>query len=244
MAQDFNMEQRNQPILSGLVHRALSSVLFRRAYFDGSQGARNEHSRSYVSDEQRRIPSKEAESTVRNLVPGALGSQVSSISPGTMLSSGIRKNYLAGVGRLGEPKGVHLIASGSQTEEENSVPAKVFTTDASTFFMNPSLAEEVFGPSTLSVSAKGKINLLKLEGMPLLARYILIRYLAAACLSGSARGRNLRTHRLLYPGTGLRRRPASYQRAAGRRADGWLRHRRKAYRAVILWPGETAKGRQ
>jgi hypothetical protein len=51
---------------------ALSSAWFRRAYFGGSQGARREDSPSYLTNEQRRIPPKEAELTVQNLVPGAL----------------------------------------------------------------------------------------------------------------------------------------------------------------------------
>ena len=55
-----------------LVRRELSYSLFRRGYFGGRRGARREDSRSYLTDEQRRIPPKEAELTVKNLVPGAL----------------------------------------------------------------------------------------------------------------------------------------------------------------------------
>ncbi len=90
-----------------------------------------------------------------------LEAYISKTTPGTMLSSGIRNNYLAGVERLNGAQGVSLVASSSQTKEENSVPARVFTANTDTFFHNPSLAEEVFGPSTLHISAGSKAELIR-----------------------------------------------------------------------------------
>ena len=90
-----------------------------------------------------------------------LGGQVSALTPGTMLSSGIRNNYLEGMERLNSAEGVNLIASSHQAGEENSVPARVFTAEADTFFHNPALEEEVFGPSTLNISARSKAELIR-----------------------------------------------------------------------------------
>ncbi|MCB9286534.1 MAG: aldehyde dehydrogenase (NADP(+)) [Lewinellaceae bacterium] len=90
-----------------------------------------------------------------------LDGQLHAVSPGTMLSSGIKKNYIAGIERLTNAPGVRLLATSIATEGKNGVPAKVFTADASAFFDNPSLAEEVFGPSTLSISANGKEEMIK-----------------------------------------------------------------------------------
>ncbi|MCO6476178.1 MAG: aldehyde dehydrogenase (NADP(+)), partial [Phaeodactylibacter sp.] len=90
-----------------------------------------------------------------------LGGQVKAIALGAMLAAGIRNNYLAGIEQLSSFKGVGLVASGSRTEGENSVPPMVFSTSAATFLGDKTLAEEVFGPSTLNVSAGSKAELLK-----------------------------------------------------------------------------------
>ncbi len=90
-----------------------------------------------------------------------LGEQISPIAPGAMLAAGIRNNYLSGVERLSRFQGVGLVASGNKPEGENSVPAMVFSTGARTFLGDKTLAEEVFGPSTLNVSAESKDELVK-----------------------------------------------------------------------------------
>ena len=79
---------------------------------------------------------------------------------GTMLSEGIKNNYLKGAGSLSKTAGVSELASGKGVEP--SVQSKVFKTDSATFLSNPELAEEVFGPSSLHVSSNGKEDLIKI----------------------------------------------------------------------------------
>ncbi|MFC2089824.1 aldehyde dehydrogenase (NADP(+)) [Bacteroidota bacterium] len=82
-------------------------------------------------------------------------------SPGTMLSSEIKNRYSGGVSTLVERKDVELLASSSGQENENNVQANVFGTTASAFTKDKQLADEVFGPSTLEVTANSKEELLK-----------------------------------------------------------------------------------
>lgn len=80
---------------------------------------------------------------------------VSQVAPGTMLYPGICSAYHQGVERFSQAAGVELIASAETPADaaRNQAGARVFATDAATLQADPSLAEELFGPSTLFVRA-------------------------------------------------------------------------------------------
>lgn len=93
----------------------------------------------------------------------------SSVIPsGTMLSEQIKNNFLKGTQNLETSENVSLISSSSGEESGNSVNTKIYSTDSNTFINNSSLADEIFGPSTLNVSTENKNEMLqlaeKLEG--------------------------------------------------------------------------------
>ncbi len=84
------------------------------------------------------------------------------IPAGTMLSDRIKSNFSAGVQNLLECEGVELISSGEISGHGNQTGTAIFSSDAKTFRKNRSLSEEVFGPSTLNVSADDKEEMLQL----------------------------------------------------------------------------------
>lgn len=81
---------------------------------------------------------------------------------GIMLTSGIQKAYENASKRLTSQKGVELLAKGKlQGEGFQGVPM-IMETSAKNFMNNRELEEEVFGPSTLTVTADDKTELLKI----------------------------------------------------------------------------------
>jgi alpha-ketoglutaric semialdehyde dehydrogenase len=90
------------------------------------------------------------------------GSHFEASKPGTMLTSGIRQAYHAGVERLRQVEGVELVAGGPAPEGSCAGTAYLLRTSAETLRQHPALAEEVFGPSSLAVTASGKDELLQL----------------------------------------------------------------------------------
>ncbi len=78
-----------------------------------------------------------------------------------MLSEGIKDNYEAGVNRLTSFPGVEIVSEGISGQGKNQVPSKIFKTKATDFLGQSGLEEEVFGPSTLSVIAEGKDQMLE-----------------------------------------------------------------------------------
>jgi len=91
-----------------------------------------------------------------------LGELSADSASGTMLSGGIKSNFVDGVNRLSSIKGVDQLASGKDTQEGNRVQAKVFRTTAEVFMENPDLAEEVFGPSTTCVSTSDRQEMISI----------------------------------------------------------------------------------
>jgi len=83
-------------------------------------------------------------------------------SSGTMLTSGIQKAYENNSNKLTAQKNVKLSAKGqSKGEGFQGVPF-IAQTSAKDFMANKELEEEVFGPSTLTVTADEKTELLKI----------------------------------------------------------------------------------
>lgn len=102
-----------------------------------------------------------SESTETSQLLEAMGDLVSKTASGTMLSEGIKDNYEAGVNRLTSFPGVEIVSEGISGQGKNQVPSKIFKTKATDFLGQSGLEEEVFGPSTLSVIAEGKDQMLE-----------------------------------------------------------------------------------
>ncbi|WP_372637291.1 aldehyde dehydrogenase (NADP(+)) [Fodinibius sp.] len=81
---------------------------------------------------------------------------------GTMLTSGIRSAYKEGLETLLQQEGVQLVASGSGNGSPNTGVPHLLKVDSKHFLGNDDLEEEVFGPSTLTISAEGKADLIEI----------------------------------------------------------------------------------
>ncbi len=76
-------------------------------------------------------------------------------APATMLHAGIRDACAFGAQRIGETEGVEVvgISSADVDPAQTQAACVVFKTDARTYLSNPHLHDEVFGPTSLIVSA-------------------------------------------------------------------------------------------
>jgi len=83
-------------------------------------------------------------------------------APGVMLTSYIQEAYEAGVTKLSKTKGVRTLVEGKAKGDGCYAPAYLFQSTAETFLSDHSLEEEVFGPSTLSVTVDNKEQLLNI----------------------------------------------------------------------------------
>lgn len=79
---------------------------------------------------------------------------------GVMLTEGIRDNFQHGANVLQTITGVKDIASGKKSDLGFSASANLFESDVKNFLSNPTLEEEVFGPSTLLITANEKNEIL------------------------------------------------------------------------------------
>lgn len=84
--------------------------------------------------------------------------------PETMLNTEIRSAYEDGVERLRKSSGVSIAGESRSRPDKsmNQATAAVFTTDAETFLHHTELGREVFGPSTLLVTARSREELLRI----------------------------------------------------------------------------------
>jgi len=80
---------------------------------------------------------------------------------GTMLTSGIQSAYQNGIKNLTGKQGVNLLAEGKTSNTFGEGRAYLFQTNADNFSNNEKLEEEIFGPSTLTITANNKEELLK-----------------------------------------------------------------------------------
>ncbi len=102
------------------------------------------------------LQSDEAESLISET-----GKHLSEAAAGTMLTAGIKKAYTSGVEKFKGVSEVAVVANGKGEEGESKGQAHILRTTATNFLQHPELSEEVFGPSTLAVSANSKEELLK-----------------------------------------------------------------------------------
>lgn len=87
---------------------------------------------------------------------------LSEIDAGVMLTSGIYEAYKNGISKLSELPNVERLSADNKEEISNKGTACVLKTNASYFISNKKLEEEIFGPSTLVVTADGKDDLIKI----------------------------------------------------------------------------------
>jgi len=80
---------------------------------------------------------------------------------GVMLTEGIRNNFQQGVNILQTLSGVEEVSSGKVSETGYSASAHFFESDIKNFLSNPTLEEEVFGPSTIAITASDKNELIQ-----------------------------------------------------------------------------------
>ncbi len=91
-----------------------------------------------------------------------LAEQMGGASPATMLHQGIHQAYRQSLEGRSQNKSLELLAqSGSDLEDPAcQAGAALFRTDAASFLNDSSLADEIFGPSTLLVQAADRKELL------------------------------------------------------------------------------------
>lgn len=103
------------------------------------------------------LESSETESFIKKT-----GEAISGVAPGYMLSDRIKIGYDHGVQTQSGTPGVEVVARVNSNGNKFTGAASLLKTSASVFIQNPELSEEVFGPSTLSVLANNKQELLDL----------------------------------------------------------------------------------
>lgn len=90
------------------------------------------------------------------------------VEANTMLNSGIKNAFDKGVAFLSSKDGVNLLAKGKVNDEGYKGTSYVFETSAKNFIKENYLEEENFGPSTITITADSKEELLasanKLQG--------------------------------------------------------------------------------
>jgi NADP-dependent aldehyde dehydrogenase len=91
-----------------------------------------------------------------------LADNIRKTAGGVMLTERIRQSYRKGVEAFLAQTGVELLAASENNDESNGSPAYFLKTTAAAFLANAHLEEEVFGPSTLSVLASDKDEVIKI----------------------------------------------------------------------------------
>ncbi|MDF1728429.1 MAG: aldehyde dehydrogenase (NADP(+)) [Sulfitobacter sp.] len=84
---------------------------------------------------------------------------LSQAGEGVMLTEGIAESYRKGLGEIASASGVQEVVGGS-CAQRNAAPA-FYRVSASDWLANPDLAEEVFGPSGVLVTASDKEEMLE-----------------------------------------------------------------------------------
>jgi NADP-dependent aldehyde dehydrogenase len=91
-----------------------------------------------------------------------LNSEIKNAAPGVMLGEGIKRNYERGVSRLKENEDVEHVNESPASSGKNAVNSNIFSTEVQSFINNPSLAHEIFGPTTLHIKASKKYQMMQL----------------------------------------------------------------------------------
>ncbi len=91
----------------------------------------------------------------------ALSTSIKGINAGVMLTSGIQGSYQKGIEKLASAKGVDILAKGPTEGSGSRGTAHLLHASIESFLNDHSLEEEVFGPSTLAITANSKAELLQ-----------------------------------------------------------------------------------
>ncbi|MFI1744808.1 aldehyde dehydrogenase (NADP(+)) [Thalassobellus sediminis] len=89
-----------------------------------------------------------------------LSQNFQAVEANTMLNSGIKSAFDNGVNNLSSKNNVELLAQGKENNQGFKGSAHVFKTSAKNFLNENYLEEEVFGPSTITITADSKDELL------------------------------------------------------------------------------------
>lgn len=91
----------------------------------------------------------------------ALSTSFKAINAGVMLTSGIRGSFEKGIEKLRTANGVETLAQGLPGESGSRGTAHLLHTTIDSFLKDHTLEEEVFGPSTLAITANTKKELMQ-----------------------------------------------------------------------------------
>ena len=83
------------------------------------------------------------------------------VEANTMLNEGIKNAFEGGVTSVGSQAEVGLIAKGKSDDIGYKASAHLFETTAENFLQNENLEEEIFGPSTITIAADSKNELVE-----------------------------------------------------------------------------------
>ena len=91
----------------------------------------------------------------------ALGNGLADFSASTMLTERIAAAYRTAVDKFADTDGVEDVVSGTEGDGSATGSSHLLKTTAAVFLKNSSLSEEVFGPSTLVVTARDRDELIE-----------------------------------------------------------------------------------
>jgi 2,5-dioxopentanoate dehydrogenase len=91
----------------------------------------------------------------------ALASSMKGINAGVMLTSGIQGSFQKGIEKLKATKGVEVLAEGPSGGSGSHGTAHLLHASIKSFLNDHTLEEEVFGPSTLAITADTKAEILQ-----------------------------------------------------------------------------------
>jgi len=103
------------------------------------------------------LPESEDSSKFKN----ALSTSFKGINAGVMLTSGIQGSFEKGIERLKRTSGVETLAQGPSGESGSRGTAHLLHASIDSFLKDHTLEEEVFGPSTLAITANTKAELMQ-----------------------------------------------------------------------------------
>lgn len=91
----------------------------------------------------------------------ALSTSIKGVGAGVMLTSGIQGNFKKGIEKLSAAKGVEVLAQGPSEGTGSRGAAHLLHASIDSFLKDHTLEEEVFGPSTLAITANTKEELIQ-----------------------------------------------------------------------------------
>lgn len=91
----------------------------------------------------------------------ALSNNIKGVNAGVMLTAGIQGSFQKGIEKLSTTKGVEILAKGSLEGSGSRGEAHLLHASIESFLNDHTLEEEVFGPSTLAITANTKADLIE-----------------------------------------------------------------------------------